>query len=70
MARSQTRGPLRTNEVGTSDDDEGKVEGDLPSKRRVMSPPSSDYVFCQYLSPRVGHDGGPCDCMTKVGLRG
>ena len=35
-----------------------------------LSPPSSEYVFCQYLSPRVGHDGGPCDCMTRVGSRG
>ena len=70
MARSQTRGPPRMNEVGTSDDDKGKVEDDLPSKQRVMSPPSFEYRFCQYLSPRVGHNGGPCDCMTRVGLRG
>ena len=58
------------NEVGTSDDDEGKVEDDLPSKWRVMSLSSSEYAFCQYLSPRVGHNGGPCDCMTRVGSRG
>ena len=70
MARSQTRGPLCTNKVGISNDDEGKVEDNLPPKRRVMSPNPPGYVFCQYLSPKVGHDGGPCDCMTKVGSRG
>ena len=70
MARSQTRGPLHTNEGGTSDDDEGKVKDNLPSKRRVMSSTPSGYAFCQYLSPKMGHDGRLCDCMTEVGLRG
>ena len=56
-------------EVGTSDDDEGKVEDNLPPKWRVMSSASSRYAFCQYLSPEIGHDGGPYDCMVKVGSR-
>ena len=70
MARSQTRGPLRTNEARISDGDKGKVKDDLPSKRRVMSLATLDYAFCQYLSPEIGHDRGPCDCMTRVGSRG
>ena len=28
------------------------------------------YTFFQYLSPKMGHDGRLCDCMTKVGSRG
>ena len=27
--------------------------------------PHSDYKFCQYVSPSVAHDSGPCDCMTS-----
>ena len=56
-------------EVGISDDDEGKVKDDLLPKRRVMSLALPRYTFCQYLSPEVGHEGGPCDCMTRVGSR-
>ena len=26
--------------------------------------PRSDYWFCQYVSPSVAHDSGPCDCMS------
>ena len=70
MAQSQMRGPLHTTEVKTSNDDEGEVEDDLSSKWRVMSTGLSGYAFCQYLSPEMGHDGGPCDCMTRVGSRG
>ena len=44
-------------EMGISDDDEGKVEDNLPSKWRVMSLTSPRYAFCQYLSPELGHDG-------------
>ena len=58
------------NEARISDGDEGEVEDNLLSKRRVMSSAPSGYAFCQYLSPEMGHDGGPCDCMTKVGSRG
>ena len=56
-------------EAGISDDNEGKVKDDLPPKWRVMSLASSRYAFCQYLSPKMGHDGGLCDCITKVGSR-
>ena len=70
MARSQTWGPPHTSKAGTSDDDEGKVKDNLPYKWRVMSSTPSGYMFCQYLSPEVGHDGGPCDCMMRVGSRG
>jgi hypothetical protein len=40
----------------------------LESNRRVMTsdidlaPPKHSYVFCQMISPVVGHDGGPCTC--------
>ena len=27
--------------------------------------PRSDYRFCQYVSPSVAHDSGPCDCMSS-----
>ena len=27
--------------------------------------PRSDYQFCQYVSPSVAHDSGPCDCMSS-----
>ena len=27
--------------------------------------PRRDYKFCQYVSPSVAHDSGPCDCMTS-----
>ena len=27
--------------------------------------PCSDYRFCQYVSPSVAHDSGPCDCMSS-----
>ena len=57
-------------ETLTSDDDEDTVKGDLPSKQKVVSLTSSRYMFCQYLSSEIGHNGGPCDCMTKVGSRG
>ena len=26
----------------------------------------SKYPFCQELVPEVAHDGGPCDCMSRV----
>jgi hypothetical protein len=40
----------------------------LEANRRVMTsdinlaPPKHSYVFCQLISPVVGHDGGPCTC--------
>jgi hypothetical protein len=40
----------------------------LEANRRVMTsdidlaPPKHSYVFCQMISPVVGHDGGPCMC--------
>src|SRR6202789_128944 len=40
----------------------------LESNRRVMTsdvdlaPPKHSYMFCQMVSPVVGHDGGPCTC--------
>jgi hypothetical protein len=40
----------------------------LESNRRVMTsdinlaPLKHSYVFCQMVSPVVGHDGGPCTC--------
>ena len=27
--------------------------------------PRSDYRFCQYVSPSVAHDSGPCNCMSS-----
>jgi hypothetical protein len=27
-----------------------------------LAPPKHSYVFCQMISPVVGHDGGPCTC--------
>jgi hypothetical protein len=45
-----------------------KPEVGLKSNRRVMTsdvdlaPPKHLYVFCQMISPVVGHDGGPCTC--------
>ena len=27
--------------------------------------PHSDYWFCQYVSPSVAYDSGPCDCMSS-----
>jgi hypothetical protein len=40
----------------------------LEANRRVMTsdinlaPPRHSYMFCQMVSPVVGHDGGPCTC--------
>ena len=59
----------RNGDQWISDNDEGKVKDNLPPKWRVMSLVSPRYTFCQYLSPEMGHDGGLCDCMTKVGPR-
>jgi hypothetical protein len=25
---------------------------------------SRQYMFCQYISPELAHDGGPCDCFA------
>ena len=69
MARSQMRGHLHIKETLTSNNNEVKVKGNLLSKQRVMSPTSSRYAFCQYLSPKIGHGGGPCDCMIRAGSR-
>jgi len=27
-----------------------------------LAPPKHSYMFCQMVSPVVGHDGGPCTC--------
>ena len=27
--------------------------------------PRSDYQFCQYISPSLTHDSGPCNCMMS-----
>ena len=27
--------------------------------------PCSDYQFCQYVSPSLAHDTGPCSCMLS-----
>jgi hypothetical protein len=27
--------------------------------------PRGDYRFCQYVSPSVAHESGPCDCMSS-----
>ena len=46
------------------------IERDWLPHKQMLSPAPSGYVFCQYLSPETGHDGSPCDCMTRVGSRG
>src|SRR6201999_3961139 len=35
-----------------------------PDKLRIRSL-KIDYRFCQYISPAVAHDKGPCDCLSK-----
>src|ERR1700675_2182300 len=25
--------------------------------------PKPNYIFCQFVYPESGHDGGPCDCF-------
>jgi hypothetical protein len=29
-----------------------------------LAPPRHSYVFCQMVSPVVGHEGGPCTCYN------
>jgi hypothetical protein len=33
----------------------------------VASVPRHSYVFCQYINPSLGHDGGPCTCYDVKG---
>lgn len=33
----------------------------------VVSAPRHSYVFCQYIDPSLGHDGGPCTCYDVKG---
>jgi hypothetical protein len=48
-----------------------KAVGGLRTKGRVMSSvapvPRHSYVFCQYVDPGLGHDGGPCTCYDVKG---
>jgi hypothetical protein len=32
-----------------------------------LAPPRHSYVFCQMVSPVIGHDGGPCTCYDIGG---
>jgi hypothetical protein len=33
----------------------------------VASVPRHSYIFCQYVNPGLGHDGGPCTCYDVKG---
>jgi hypothetical protein len=63
--------PPSTTTPGGADASAIKAMDGLRTKGRVMSSvtsvPRHSYVFCQYVNPSLGHDGGPCTCYDVKG---
>jgi hypothetical protein len=72
IATSSTSSPPpSTTTPGGADASAIKAVDGLRTKGRVMSSvasvPRHSYVFCQYVNPSLGHDGGPCTCYDIKG---
>ena len=73
MSRPQTTTTTENAPAGLGESPEASEPvGGLAPKRRVMTPASltgkHSYVFCQFVSPALAHENGPCTCFN-VGWR-